>query len=87
VRELLERPTEPAFVSRTAPAAVDADAVARATAGAEASHRLHELTGAILGDVDDERWSPAAADLDELHDRLQTAWQTWRAGLGGPTME
>jgi len=87
VSELLERPTEPAFVSRTASPAVDAAAVARATASAEGSHRLHELADAILGDVDDERWSPAAADLDELHDRLETAWQTWRAGLGGPTME
>jgi hypothetical protein len=87
VRELLERPPEPEFVSRVAPSAIDAVAVARAAASAEASHRLHELAGAILADVDDERWSPAAADLDELHDRLETGWQTWRAGLGGPTME
>jgi hypothetical protein len=87
VRELLERPTEPAFVSRLAPAAVDVAAVARAAASAEASQRLHELAAAILVDVDDDRWSPAAADLDELNDRLETAWQTWRAGLGGRAME
>ena len=86
VRELLERPPVPEFVSRVAPK-VDAAAVVRAAASADASQRLHELTDAILADVDDEEWSPAAADLDELHDRLETAWQTWRAGLGGRPME
>jgi hypothetical protein len=87
VRELRERPPEPEFVSRVAPAGVDPAAVARAAASAQASHRLHELAGAILADVDDERWSPAAADLDELHDRLESAWRVWRAGLRGPSME
>ncbi len=86
VRELLERPPEPDFVSRVAPR-IDAAAVVRAAASADASQRLHELTGAILADVDDEEWSPAAADLGELHDRLETVWQTWRAGLGGRAME
>jgi hypothetical protein len=67
------------FVSRVRPQ-VDAVAVARA-ASADASQRLHELAGAILADVDDEQWSPAAADLDELHERLETVWRAWRAGL------
>jgi hypothetical protein len=86
VRELLERPPEPALVSRIVPAGVDPVEVARAAASSEASYRLHELARTILADVDDERWSPAAADLDELHDRLDSAWRGWRHGLRG-TME
>jgi hypothetical protein len=86
VRELLERPPAPDFVSRVAPK-VDAATVVRAAASEDASQRLHQLSNAILADVDDEEWSPAAADLDDLHDRLETAWQAWRAGLGGRPME
>jgi hypothetical protein len=78
VRELLERPPEPDLVARSeAP-------VTRAPASSDASQRLHALTAMILADVDDERWSPAAADLDDLHDLLDDAWRTWRQGLGGP---
>jgi hypothetical protein len=84
VRELLERPPEPEFVSRVAPEGVDPAIVARAAASLHASQRLHALAGAILADVDDESWSPAAADLDELHDRLENAWRAWRQGLRGP---
>ncbi len=84
VSELLERAPEPGFVSRVAPAGVDPAAVARAAASSHASHELHDLTAAILADVDDESWSPAAADLDELHDRLETAWRDWRQGLRTP---
>jgi len=36
----------------------------------------------ILADVDDPAWSPAAADLDDLCERLETAWRSWRQGLG-----
>ncbi len=84
VRELLARAPEPSFVSRVAPASVDPAAVVRAAASSHASNLLHELLDTILADIDDERWSPAAADLDELYDRLETAWRTWRQGLGGP---
>lgn len=84
VRELLERPREPELVSRFAPPGVDPAEVARAAASSDASQRLHALAGAILTDIDDERWSPAAADLDELHDRLQSTWRAWRNGLRGP---
>jgi hypothetical protein len=82
LREVLERPPEPEFVRRVAPG-LDPAAVARAAASSEASQRLHELSRAILADVDDEDWSPAAADLDELHERLDNAWRSWRQGLRG----
>jgi hypothetical protein len=36
----------------------------------------------VLADVEDETWSPAPADLDELYDRLETEWRSWRQGLG-----
>jgi hypothetical protein len=86
VHNVLERPPAPEIVSRLAPSGLDASAVARAAAGSEASVRLHALTEAIRADIDDGTWSPAAADLDELHDRLETAWRSWRQELRG-TME
>ena len=75
VGELLARPPE-------ADSASPAD-VARAAASSDASLRLHTLLGEILADVDDAAWSPAAADLDELHDRLETTWREWRQRLRG----
>jgi hypothetical protein len=81
VREVLERRPEPELVARVAPSGLDAGAVARAAAISEASARLHALAEAILADVDDEDWSPGAADLDELQERLESAWRTWRTGL------
>jgi hypothetical protein len=84
VREVIERPPEPALVKRVAPAGVDSAAVSRAAASFAASERLRALTQEILVDVDDERWSPAAADLDELLDRLERAWRGWRGELRGP---
>jgi hypothetical protein len=83
VRQVIERPPEPSLVSRIAPSAVDPAAVARAAASSEASQRLHALARSILDDVDDDGWSPAAADLDELHDRLEAAWRGWRQDLTG----
>jgi hypothetical protein len=82
VREMLERPPEPALVSRVVPAGTDTTAVARAAASFAASERLHALMQQILGDVDDERWSPAAADLDELLERLDGTWRRWRQEFG-----
>jgi hypothetical protein len=82
VRELLERPPAPDLMARAADAG--AESVGRAEASSDASQRLHMLTLAILADIDDERWSPAAADLDDLHDRLESAWSAWRQALGGP---
>jgi len=83
VREGLERAApEPRFVARLAPAGADANAVAQAAATFEATARLQGLTQRVLADVDDEAWSPAPADLDDLHERLETAWRSWRQGLG-----
>ena len=37
---------------------------------------------AIQADVSDEAWSPAAADLDDLSDRLESPWNSGRPSLG-----
>jgi len=87
VRELLQRPPEPELVARVAPAAIDAAAVVVAVADADASQRLHDLLGAILAEVDDDRWSPPAAELDELHERLETIWRAWRQRLRATSMQ
>jgi hypothetical protein len=41
------------------------------------------LTQRVLADVDDEALAPAAAELNDLHDRLESEWRAWRAALGG----
>jgi hypothetical protein len=82
VREGLEAATpEPWFVARLAPPGIDARAVAEAAAAFEAIGRLRDLTQRALADVDGgagELPPPAAADIDDLHDRWQTAWRAWR---------
>jgi hypothetical protein len=70
------RPPAPHFVARLAPAGLDPSAVAQAAASAEATARLQELTQRILADVD--AWSQAPADLVDLHERLDSAWRSWR---------
>jgi hypothetical protein len=75
---------EPWFVARLAPAGADAHAVAQEAAAFEAITRLRDLTQRVLADVDGEAAAspaPAPADLDDLHDRLETAWRSWRQGL------
>jgi hypothetical protein len=70
LRELLERPPEPELGS-------PADA-----ASLEALQRLHALLDAIRADAEDGGGSRTAADLGELHDRLQDAWDAWRRDRG-----
>jgi hypothetical protein len=70
------RPPAQHFVARLAPAGLDPSAVAQAAASAEATARLQELTQRILADVD--AWSQAPADLVDLHERLDSAWRSWR---------
>jgi hypothetical protein len=82
VRELLERPPEPALVVRVTPPGVDPGEIARAAASVEAAQRLHALAGDMLADIDDDAWSPAAADLGELHDQVESVWHAWRQALG-----
>lgn len=84
VREGLERIPEPRVVARLAPAGVDAGAVAQAAAGFDAITRLAEFTQRVLADVDRELTvgASSAADLDDLRDRLETAWSAWRQSLG-----
>jgi hypothetical protein len=87
VREGLERTApEPWFMARLAPAGTDARAIAQAAAALEANTRLHDLVQRMLADVDDDAWSPAPADLDDLYDRLETVWRSWRQGLGRQAM-
>jgi hypothetical protein len=87
VRELLQRPPAPDLVARVAPDAVDPAEVARAAAGAAAAQRLHDLTVAILADAEDERRSLPAADLDNLHGRLDAAWHAWQKAVGAAPMQ
>jgi hypothetical protein len=85
VREGLERPVpEPRFVARLAPAGADARAVAEAAATFEAITRLRGLTQRVIADVDSEAESSsplAPGDFDDLNNRLETAWRSWRQGL------
>ena len=82
IQDLLEPPADPGRVAPLTPPGVDPRAVAQATASVVAAVRLQALLEAIVADVDDEAWSPAAADLDELHDRIAGAWREWRRTLG-----
>ena len=87
VRQGLERVPEPRVIARLAPAGVDPGAVAQAAAAFEAITRLRELTQRVLADVDldltvEAPSALAPADLEDLHDRLETAWSAWREALG-----
>jgi hypothetical protein len=82
VNEALARGPEPSLVARLAPPGLDADAVAQAAASIEATARLQALTQRILADIADDAWSPAPADLADLHERLDSAWRAWRRPLG-----
>jgi hypothetical protein len=76
---------EPRLVARLAPAGVDARAVSQAAAAFEAITRLQDLTQRVLADAAGEAEAsspPTAADLDDLHNRLETAWRSWRQRLG-----
>src|SRR5688572_23703204 len=77
------RPPAPSHVARLVPAGLDPAAVARATASVEAVARLQALMQRILADVGDDAWSPAAAELVDLHERLDAEWRSWRQGLEG----
>jgi hypothetical protein len=84
VREGLERPVpESRVVARLAPAGVDAGAVARAAASFQAVRRLQEFTQRVVGDLDVDADGaghalPAPADVENLVERFETAWQEWR---------
>jgi hypothetical protein len=86
VREALERALpEPWFVARLAPPGIDARAVAQAAAAFDALARLQDLTQRVLADLDAEAAASSSAtpaDLDDLHDRWEAAWRSWREGLG-----
>jgi hypothetical protein len=82
VRQALERPPEPALVARVAPPGLDTTAVAEAAANFEAEQRLRALLDELLRHIADDEWSPAASDLDDLRERLESAWRDWRQLLG-----
>ncbi len=86
VREGLELSVpEPRFVARLAPAGPDPHAVAQAAGAFEVIGRLEELTQRVIADVDAEADAPVTADpaaLDDLHQRLEAAWRSWRPDLG-----
>jgi hypothetical protein len=82
VREALGPGSAPPAVARLTPEGLDPDEVAQAGASFEATARLDALVASILADIGDPAWSPAAADLDELCERLETTWRSWRQALG-----
>ena len=90
VREGLKRAVPEARVAaRLAPAGFDAHAVAQAAATFEAVRRLHELTRRVMDDVDRDvsvdggaQSFLAPAVVEDLHDRFETAWRSWRQELG-----
>src|SRR3954454_5604837 len=69
-------------VERLTPGGVDPRAVAQAAASFEASARVGAVVQTIMADVEDRSWSPAAADLDDLAERLGDVWRQWREALG-----
>ena len=90
VRAALEQAIPaPRVVARLTPPGVDPRAVAQAAAGFEAISRLRELTQRMLADVeleldlDGEARPPLGPEtIEDLHDRLEAAWHSWRHGLG-----
>ena len=82
VQDLLERPAEPARVAPLTPEGIDPAAVAQSTASVGVAVRLQALLDEIAADVDDDGWSPAAADLDDLYDQIAGVWRAWRDALG-----
>lgn len=82
VRETLGGGPDPGLVARVTPASIDPNAVAQAAASFEATARIDSLLQSISADVSDDAWSPAAADLDDLSDRLESTWTSWRQSLG-----
>lgn len=84
VREALDRGPDH-VLALVVPGEIDREAVPRAAATVEAMTRLDELLRGILADVTQATWSPAAADLDDLHDGLATEWRSWRARVGQPS--
>ena len=82
VVEALERAPEPGYVAKLAPARLDPHAVAQAAASHDELARLQALALRILADAGDDRWSPAPAELADLHERLDTEWRAWRQALG-----
>jgi hypothetical protein len=83
VQRALERRPDPPLAARVAPG-LDPAAVARAAASFEAGERLSRLLDEVRADIDGDAWSPAAVDLDDLHDRLETTWRAWQQALRRP---
>jgi hypothetical protein len=82
VDEALAQAPESSVVARLAPRALDTEEVADAAAGIEVMARLRLLAQGILADVGDDTWSPMAAELVDLHERLARTWHDWRHAVG-----
>jgi hypothetical protein len=79
---VLDPAPDPSVTERLTPDGVDPRAVAQAAASFEASVRVGAVVQTIMADVEDVSWSPAAADLDDLAERLGDVWRQWRQDLG-----
>jgi hypothetical protein len=73
---------EPRFVARLSPPGTDARAVAEAAALYEAIARVQGLTQRLLADVDGDA-AVSAPEVDDLHDRLEAGWRSWRENRTG----
>jgi hypothetical protein len=79
---VLDHGPDQRVVERLTPGGVDSRAVAQAAASFEASVRVGAVVQTIMADVEDSSWSPAAAELDDLAERLGDVWRQWRQALG-----
>jgi hypothetical protein len=80
VTEGLTKPDDPQFVASLIPPDLDESFAVETAAAVRATTRLHDLTQEILaGVLHDEGSAPSAGELDELHGRLATEWNDWRA--------
>jgi hypothetical protein len=82
VRAALARGPESNVVESVAPGVEDAGAVAREAAGFEATARVDALLQRILADVAARGFSQHGGEVDDLCERLETAWRAWRDELG-----
>lgn len=84
VREGLQRRPEPRVVARLVSPDVDPEPVAAAVSALEALGELQELVQLVLADVDFAVEGPSlgSAELEDLHDRLDSSWRSWRQDVG-----
>lgn len=84
VREGLQRRPEPRVVARLVSPDVDPEPVAAAVSALEAMDELRELVQLMLADVAFAVEGPSlgSAELEDLHNRVDSSWRSWRQDVG-----